>query len=118
MYYIQQYFAGKAPEYIATSHIQTTIHLCRELFLDELNAGLTILGCLEFISYKDVDKINALVLNPLLDLLGLFYWSDRKNASEAARDLIRRMQELGTDDDTFPEYEIDNIRETAHLANI
>ena len=109
MYYLQQFYGGLPPAYEQTVEIRTSLYLCRELFADELKAGLSILDCDIFLSYKDHSKFNALVLNPLLDLLVLFHQLDPESARLAAGDMIRTLRLIDKDDDVFPRYEIELI---------
>ncbi len=115
MYYLQQYFDETAPVYEATATIEAKLQLCRELFSDELRAGLAILGVDGFLSYKDVNKLDALVLFPIIHLLELFYTEDPSNAQLAANDMIEVLVGLDTDDDTFPEYEVYAVRKAPRL---
>ena len=117
MYYLQQFGDGIAPVYAATARVQTTIPLCRELFGDELRTGISIMGCRNFVSYKDAGKLDAFVIYPLTSLLELFYGADPENARLAAEDMIDILAELDTDDDTFPNYEIAAIRDAVKLPS-
>ena len=116
MYYLQQFYDDAVPDYQPTAHIQTTLHLCRELFDDELKAGIALLGCCDFLSYKDVQKLCAFVVFPLIQLLRVFFRSDRENARLAASDMIRTLSMLDTDDDVFPAYEIQAVQDAVGVS--
>ena len=88
-----------------------------ELFEDNLRAGLSILGTDEFMSYKDVGKFNGLVLNPLLDLIEVYAAREPAEAKEAAARMISVLEQISTDDDTFPKHEIENIRKSVESLN-
>ena len=90
--------------------INYVLNLSPELFEENLRAGLRILGTEEFMSYKDVGKFNGLVLNPLLDLLEEYDGRVPDEAKDAAALMIKVLEEIDTDDDMFPKYEIEDIR--------
>ncbi len=76
---------------------------------------MRILGTEEFMSYKDVDKFNGLVLNPLLDLLEVYAGRESDGAKDAAALMIKVLEEIDTDDATFPKYEIEDIRNSVNI---
>ena len=83
------------------------IPMCPELFVDELEIGLNILGVNGFVSYRDTGKLDSLVLCRLYELLDWYAAPDPNGASLAAQALIRKLRELDTDDDLFPEHEVE-----------
>ena len=110
MYYLQSVFDGRVPEYEGIVHLQETIDLCPEYFPDELQAGLSILGCHDFMSYRDVHPFQAFVLFPLLHRLKIYAIADSAGAQKAAGEIIRMICDIETDDDMFPGYEVELIR--------
>lgn len=86
--------------------ITSKMPICKELLLDELNIGLTLLNSDNFISYKTVKAFDDLVLNQIIELLSIYYAKDNGMARETANTLIARLQSLDTDGDSFPEFEI------------
>ncbi len=88
--------------------------LCKELFLEELRAGLSVLGVDSFISYKTVNAFDVLVLNRLCDLLSVLYVKDGEAAKATADEMKEALKRIGTDDDSFPEAEIEMIGEAVN----
>ena len=82
------------------------IPMCPELFVDELEIGLNILGVNGFVSYRDTGKLDSLVLFRLYELLDWYAAADPNGASLAAKALIQKLRELDTDDDLFPKHEV------------
>ena len=83
--------------------------MCPELFVDELEIGLNILDMDSFVSYKDTGKLDLLVMCRLYEMLDWYAAADPDGASLAAESLMRKLEELDTDDDVFPEYEIEEL---------
>ena len=96
-------------------NVSFVLNFSPELFEDNLRAGLSILGTDEFMSYKDVGKFNGLVLNPLLDLIEVCAAREPSAAKEAAARMISIIEDISTDDDMFPKYEIEKIRESVKI---
>lgn len=84
----------------------TVLWLSPSFFRDELELGLHICGCDNFLGYSAVMEFDALVLNPLTDLLEEYAKADSVGARIAAEEMIRILEHVDTDDDTFPESEI------------
>ena len=91
-------------------NVNYVLNLAPELFEENLRAGLSILGTAAFMSYKDVSKFNGLVLNPLLDLLEEYNGREPDEAKDAAERMIKILEGIPTDDDMFPKYEIENLK--------
>lgn len=81
--------------------------MCPELFVDELEIGLNILDTNGFVSYRDTRKLDLLVLFRLFELLDWYAAANSSGASLAAEALIQKLKALDTDDDFFPEYEVE-----------
>lgn len=65
----------------------------------------------DFISYKDVPVFDTIFAN-IVEKLGAYYKSrPREMAKKAGDKLINILKEIGTDDDMFPEYEIQMVRD-------
>ena len=85
------------------------IPMCPELFVDELEIGLNILEMNSFVSYKDTGKLDLLVMCRLYEMLDWYAATDSEGASLAAESLMHKLEELDTDDDVFPENEIEEL---------
>ena len=59
---------------------------------------------------------DTLVFNPLLDLLEEYAKADLAGARVATAEMIRTFENIDTDDDMFPEYEISLIRDAGSLC--
>ena len=92
--------------------ITTNLPLCSEFFKDELRAGLGILLDEEdFVTEDEANKV-CLVLNPLLELLSIYYSHNPAGAKDAAAAMIGILEDLATEDDYFPRMEVEWIKET------
>lgn len=92
--------------------ITTNLPLCPEFFKDELRAGLGILLDEEdFVTEDEANKV-CLVLNPLLELLAIYYSHNPAGAKDAAAAMIGILEDLATEDDYFPRMEVEWIKET------
>lgn len=87
--------------------ITMRIPMCPELFMDELELGLFTLGMDSFASYKNIDKLNMLIMCRLYEMLDWYAEADPDGASLTAESLMHRLEELDTDDDVFPEYQLE-----------
>ena len=83
--------------------------MCPELYVDELEIGLNILEMDSFVSYKNTGKLDMLVMCRLYEMLHWYAAADPNGASLAAESLMRKLEELDTDDDVFPKYEIEEL---------
>ena len=54
----------------------------------------------------------CLVLNPLLELLSIYYSHNPAGAKDAAAAMIGILEDLATEDDYFPRMEVEWIKET------
>ena len=88
------------------------IRITDELLLDELNLLIfSASGNREFISYRDM-KVFDLGFDDLMEKLKLYVESNPPGVGKVAGlKLIHRLEELETDDDQFPQYQIEAIRE-------
>ena len=117
MYLFTDYLAETEQDLLASRNnpgtkinVNYVLNLSPELFEENLRAGLSILGTAAFMSYKDVSKFNGLVLNPLLDLLDEYNGRVPDEAKDAAERMIKILEGIPTDDDLFPKYEIENLK--------
>ena len=117
MYLFTDYLAETEQDLLASRNkpgtkinVNYVLNLSPELFEENLRAGLYILGTADFMPYKDVTKFNGLVLNPLLDLLEEYDGREQDEAKDAAGRMIKILEGIPTDDDMFPKYEIENLK--------
>ena len=89
--------------------VKIRIPMSPDLFVDELEAGLNILGMERFASYKNTDKLSLLVMCRLYEMLDWYAGVDPDGASLAAESLIYRLEELDSDDDMFPTFEVEEL---------
>lgn len=76
----------------------------------KLKTAVSMMGDRGFISYKDVLKLNF-VIYPILDKLEYLASCDLMQAREAGEEMIRILLDLETDDDDFPNYDVQLIRD-------
>ncbi len=88
------------------------VQITDDLLLEELEEVIVSAGGkYGFISYKDMN-IFDIGFSGICDKLELYYRSNPPGIGKAAGlKLIRRLEEVETDDDIFPEYQIGVIRE-------
>lgn len=88
------------------------VRITDELLLDELDLLiLSASGSREFLSYKDMNAFDF-GFESLMEKLKLYCRNNPPGVGKVARlKLIRRLEELETDDDMFPEYHVGIIRE-------
>ena len=96
--------------------VKIRIPMSPDLFVDELEAGLSILGMEKFASYKNTDKLSLLVMCRLYEMLDWYAEVDPDGASLAAESLIYRLEELDSDDDMFPTFEVEEL--SKHLKQL
>lgn len=96
--------------------VKIRIPMSPDLFVDELEAGLSILGMEQFASYKNTDKLSLLVMCRLYEMLDWYAEVDPDGASLAAESLIYRLEELDSDDDMFPTFEVEEL--SKHLKQL
>lgn len=89
--------------------VKLRIPMSPDLFVDELETGLNILGMARFASYKNTDKLSPLVMNRLYEMLDSYAAVDPDGASLAAESLFHRLEELDSDDDMFPTFEVEEL---------
>ena len=105
----QQAYASE--EHGVTIPYTTMLTLSPGFFRDEMELGIQICGCDNFLKSSEVMAFDTLVFNPLLDLLEEYAKADLEGARLAAAEMIRILENLDTDDDMFPEHEISLIRD-------
>ena len=88
------------------------VRITDELLYEELNLLIfSASGNREFISYKDMNAFD-LGFDALYEKLKLYYRCNPPGIGKVAgMKLIHRLEELETDDDTFPQYQIETIRD-------
>ena len=89
--------------------ITLKIPMSPDLFVDELEAGLSILGMERFAPYKNIDTLSLLVMSRLYEMLVRYAAVDPDGASLAAESLICRLEALDSDDDMFPTFEVEEL---------
>ena len=87
------------------------VRISDEILLEELEVLiLTVSGGREFISYKDTGKF-GIGFDQIYEKLELYCRSNPPGTGKiAGMKLIERLRQLETDDDMFPEYEVECIR--------
>ncbi|MBR4474942.1 MAG: hypothetical protein IKS55_15070 [Oscillospiraceae bacterium] len=88
------------------------VRITDELLLNELELIIfSASGNRDFISYKDMNAFD-LGFDALYEKLKLYYRCNPPGIGKVAgMKLIHRLEELETDDDTFPQYQIETIRD-------
>ena len=109
----QQAYASE--EHGVTIPYSTVLTLSPRFFCDELEMGMRICGCKNFLKYSEVLAFDTLVFNPLLDLLEEYAKVDSAGAQLAATEMVRILESIDTDDDMFPEHEISLIRDAVSV---
>lgn len=79
---IRQAYASE--EHGVTIPYTTMLTLSPGFFRDEMELGIWICGCEDFLQYSEVMAFSTLVFNPLLDLLEEYAKADLKGAQLAA----------------------------------
>ncbi len=106
----------KADRHSVTTTISTLVTFSPKFFRNELETGLSILGIEEGNSpeYSEMIRMDAFVINPLLDLLDEYQKVDKIGARFAAEEMIEvlRRREAGED---FPESWIELIKTAAGI---
>lgn len=106
----------KADRHSVTTTISTLVTFSPKFFRNELETGLSILGIEEGNSpeYSEMIRMDAFVINPLLDLLDEYQKVDKIGARFAAEEMIEvlRRREAGED---FPESRIELIKTAAGI---
>ena len=80
---------------------------------NELEMLLTFVSKGNFVSYKNVSLAEVLIWF-VLEKLEAYYKTCPKEAEIAGEKMISILESLETDDDTFPEYSIQHIRDMIH----
>ena len=94
---------------------KTTLYLSPGFFRNELEIGLNICAVGEHLAYSDLMSFTVLVLNPISELLAAYAEAEPEGAKYAAKEMIRILRKYDSDDEKFPEREIDFIRKTAGM---
>ena len=97
-----------------TTKISTLVTFSPKFFRNELDTGLCILGIEEGDSpdYSDMMSLDALVINPLLDLLYEYKKVDTTGARYAAEEMIDVLLSREANED-FPQRQIELIEDAA-----
>lgn len=80
---------------------------------NELEMLLTFVSKGNFVSYKNVSLAEVLIWF-VLEKLEAYYKTCPEEAEIAGEKMISILESLETDDDTFPEYSIQHIRDMIH----
>lgn len=88
------------------------VKITDEILLDELNALIVSVGGeSDFISYRNMQAFDIGFFG-IIDKLELYFRSNPPGVGKiAGLKLIKRLEELGTDDDMIPEYQVGLIRD-------
>lgn len=94
-----------------TTQIKTLVTFSPGFFRNELETGLSILGIEEEDApdWSELMALDALVINPLLDLLYEYVKVDRNGAKLAAKEMIEVLSVRETCED-FPERQIELLK--------
>jgi hypothetical protein len=100
-----------------TTKISTLVTFSPKFFRNELETGLSILGIEEGNSpeYSEMMSMDALVINPLLDLLDEYQKMDKIGARFAAEEMIEVLRRREACED-FPESRIELIKSAAGIG--
>lgn len=90
--------------------LQLPVRIGPDTLPDELEMLLTFVSKGNFISYKNVSQAQILIWF-VLEKLVAYYQASPEEATAAGEKMISILESLETDDDTFPEYDIDRIRD-------
>lgn len=106
----------KEDQHSVTTEISTLVTFSPKFFRNELETGLSILGIEEDDSpeYSDMMSLDALVINPLLDLLYAYTKVDRIGARCAAEEMVEVLQKREAYED-FPQRQIELIESAAGI---
>ena len=90
--------------------LQMPVRIGPDTLPDELEMLLTFVSKGNFISYKNVSQAQILIWF-VLEKLEAYYKACPEEARIAGEKMISFLEKLATDDDTFPEYDVDRIRD-------
>ena len=107
----------KADRHSVTTTISTLVTFSPKFFRNELETGLSILGIEEGNSpeYSEMIRMDAFVINPLLDLLDEYQKVDKIGARFAAEEMIEVLRRREACED-FPESRIELIKTAAGIG--
>ena len=107
----------KAGRHSVTTTISTLVTFSPHFFRNELETGLSILGIEEGNSpeYSEMIRMDAFVINPLLDLLDEYQKVDKIGARFAAEEMIEVLRRREACED-FPESRIELIKTAAGIG--
>ena len=89
------------------------VRVGQDTLTDELEMLLTFVSKGNFVSYKNVSLAEVLIWF-VLEKLEAYYKTCPEEAEIAGDTMISILESLETDDDTFPEYSIQHIRNMIH----
>lgn len=103
-------FAGE--EHSVITKISALVTLSPGFFRNELEIGLNVLGADVNISWKELTALDALVINPLIDLLYEYAKIEPEGAGIAAEEMKKVLRSVNAADaEDFPEWQIKMIEE-------
>lgn len=114
----RQLTAFKRESHSIITQISTVVTFSPLFFRNELETGFTVLGIEEGDApqWSDLMPLDALVINPLLDLLYEYVKLDKTGARLAAREMIGVLSERESCDD-FPQRQIELIEKATGIKN-
>ena len=112
----RQIDAFKKEPHSITAQISTVVTFSPQFFRNELEIGFTALGIEEGDApqWSDLMPLDALVINPLLDLLYEYIKLDKTGAKLAAHEMIEALNEREPCDD-FPQRQIELIEQVTGI---
>ena len=90
--------------------LQMPVRIGPDTLPDELEMLMNCIGKRGFISYKNVLQAQILIWF-VLEKLEAYYKACPEEARVAGEKMISFLEKLETDDDTFPAYDVDRIRD-------
>lgn len=111
----EQYFSFK--QYCGVEEkgdlLQLPVRIGPDTLPDELEMLLTFVSKGNFVSHKNVSLAEVLIWF-VTEKLEAYYKTCPEEAEIAGEKMISILESLETDDDTFPEYSIQHIRDMIH----
>lgn len=87
------------------------VYITKQSLIDEFEKVLSNYGDSGFVSCKDIIKFDESFYKVINKLEVLAHSEKRADAIEAGKHLVRMLRQIETDDEYFPEYDIQLIRE-------
>ena len=110
MYYLQRYITHKEPEYDnAPMILKDDVPLCRQFFIDELKAGLSLLAIDGELSFEDSILFDSLVMDRLFYYFRIYCISKVSDAADTGMDMIKLISAYEVEDKLYLSHIIDRI---------